>query len=121
MFLSPQQTRFFFLMYMLLPFVAGIGHVWQGGKLLGGAYIFVSLPYLLAYLTLRYLSQYSILVLQALGALMMIVIGVDFYQQGNQWVPLLLVVAAMLNIYVFWFGNKRKKKTVNDSREPPEE
>lgn len=82
--------------------------------------MFVALPYLLAYLTLRYMSRFSILLLQALGALMMLVIGVDFYQRGNIWMPVLLIIAAVLNVYVFWFGNNRRKKPVNESGEPPE-
>ncbi|MDJ1470921.1 hypothetical protein QNI19_34920 [Cytophagaceae bacterium DM2B3-1] len=108
MLLSSRQTRFFFLMYILLPFVTGLGHIWQGATFLGGAYLFVTIPYSIAYLTLRHLSRISILLLQALGALMMIVIAADLYQQGNQWIPYLLVLTAILNVYVFWSGNRKK-------------
>ncbi|MCU0353625.1 MAG: hypothetical protein MUD08_07810 [Cytophagales bacterium] len=111
MLLSTRQTRFFFLMYILIPFVAGIGHLWQGTPMIGWAYLFVTIPYLLAYGTLPYLSKYSILMLQALGALMMLVIGADYYQQGNHWLPVLLVLAAGLNIYVFWAKNRKKVKS----------
>jgi|GEM_PF-4838292 len=108
MVLSPRQTRFFFLIYILIPLVAGIGHLWQGTSLLGGVYLFVTFPYIIAYFTLSYLSKLSILMLQALGALMMIVIAADFHQQGNRWLPYLLVLAALLNVYVFWSGNRKK-------------
>jgi hypothetical protein len=106
--LSPQQTRFFFLMYILLPLIAGIGHLWRGDAPMGGVYLFVTLPYAIAYFTLQYLSRISILLLQALGALMMIVIAADLYQQGNRWMPYVLILAALLNIYLFWAGNRKK-------------
>ncbi len=106
--LSLRQTRFFFLMYILLPLIAGIGHIWQGDISMGSVYLFVVLPYLVAYFTLKYISRLSILLLQALGALMMIVIAADLYQQGNRWMPYVLLLAAMLNVYVFWAGNRKK-------------
>ncbi len=114
-----QRIRLVYILYVVAPLVSGLDSFIYGRTQLGGLYLALGLLFGVVLLFLKRIPLRNSMIIQSIGALLLIVISFDMFRQGRHIVPYLYIFAAVLNLYVLWAGEsiQRKKRKINQMDE----
>lgn len=104
-----QRTRLAYVLYVVAPLVSGLDSFVFGRVQFGALYVALGVLYAIVLLFLRKIPPSNSLILQTIGAVLLIIISFDLFRQGRKVVPYLYIFAAVLNLYVLWVSEKAQR------------
>jgi hypothetical protein len=103
-------NRLNYILYFIAPLVSGFDSFVMGRYELTVLYGMVSVVYLIAFILLKQMPPRINLIMQTMGAVLLIIISYDMFRMGRDSIPYLYIFTAVMNLYTLWFGERLRRR-----------